>query len=216
MLTCKNEHVKRLYESKTARVLVLLPHSDDEVLGCGGLLYTLRMKHARIRAVYLTDGSVCENNVPNIVCMRQEEAVSGMKYMGIDDLTFADFEDGTLNDTTDVLSTYIENEINLFGPSLLVAPQPYDHHSDHSAIGQVVCKLNRDKYPCARIFYEVWGGIEDPNVWLILNNEVYLTLYQWCSFYQSQKKIKQYLYGSRRYRGRMKGCRFAEAYSLLE
>lgn len=198
------------------RVLVLLPHSDDEVLGCGGLIYYLRLNHACIRAVYLTDGSMCENNFTNIIDQRREEAINGMKYMGIDDLVFADFKDGTLNDKMNQLSKLIQKEINLFQPELLVAPQPNDHHSDHSSIGQVVCELNQNKNYGDTIFYEVWGGIENPNVWLILSNEVYLTLYQWCAFYKSQKKINQYFYENRRYRGRLKGARFAEAYYLME
>ena len=39
------------------RALVLAPHYDDEVLGCGGLLAQLAAAGARVRVLFLTDGS---------------------------------------------------------------------------------------------------------------------------------------------------------------
>ncbi|MYJ24207.1 MAG: PIG-L family deacetylase, partial [Holophagales bacterium] len=39
------------------RVLVLAPHYDDEVLGCGGLLLQLAAGGAEIVCAFLSDGS---------------------------------------------------------------------------------------------------------------------------------------------------------------
>lgn len=38
------------------RIVVFAPHSDDETLGCGGVLALASMNHARVRVVLLTNG----------------------------------------------------------------------------------------------------------------------------------------------------------------
>jgi LmbE family N-acetylglucosaminyl deacetylase len=38
------------------RVLVLAPHFDDEVLGCGGTLVQLARRGAAVRVLFLSDG----------------------------------------------------------------------------------------------------------------------------------------------------------------
>ena len=41
---------------KFKNVLVVASHPDDEVLGCGGTLYNLKKKGAKISALFLSDG----------------------------------------------------------------------------------------------------------------------------------------------------------------
>src|SRR6185503_20050877 len=41
---------------RAASALVLAPHYDDEVLGCGGLLAQLAAAGAAVRELFLTDG----------------------------------------------------------------------------------------------------------------------------------------------------------------
>ncbi len=47
------------------KVLVLAPHFDDEVFGCGGLLAQLAESGAEIRVLYLTDSSGGEEITEN-------------------------------------------------------------------------------------------------------------------------------------------------------
>ena len=41
---------------KLKNILVVAAHPDDEVLGCGGTLYKLRKKGAKITTLFLSDG----------------------------------------------------------------------------------------------------------------------------------------------------------------
>ena len=41
---------------KFKNILVVASHPDDEVLGCGGTLYNLKKKGAKISALFLSDG----------------------------------------------------------------------------------------------------------------------------------------------------------------
>jgi LmbE family N-acetylglucosaminyl deacetylase len=47
-------HASRVVAS---RVLVLAPHADDEIVGCGGLLAQLLAAGAAVTVFYLTDSS---------------------------------------------------------------------------------------------------------------------------------------------------------------
>ena len=39
-----------------SKVLVLAPHPDDEVIGCGGTLKILSLKNSDIQIIYITNG----------------------------------------------------------------------------------------------------------------------------------------------------------------
>ena len=41
---------------KFKNILVVASHPDDEILGCGGTLYNLKKKKAKISALFLSDG----------------------------------------------------------------------------------------------------------------------------------------------------------------
>ena len=41
---------------KSKNILVIASHPDDEVLGCGGTLYNLKKKGAKISVLFLSDG----------------------------------------------------------------------------------------------------------------------------------------------------------------
>ena len=96
------------------RILVLAPHPDDEVLGCGGVLQHALARKIPVRVVFLTYG---DNNqwsflvyrkhpvfVPGAVLVmgltRHDEALAAAKALGVDPsaLTFLGYPDfGTLN-----------------------------------------------------------------------------------------------------------------------
>ena len=42
--------------NKSKNILVVASHPDDEVLGCGGTIYNLKKKGAKISVLFLSDG----------------------------------------------------------------------------------------------------------------------------------------------------------------
>src|SRR5450830_2122469 len=67
------------------RVLVLAPHPDDEVFGCGGALADLLERGARVDVVLVTDGAAGARNEEErgrIASVRREESRCALKALG--------------------------------------------------------------------------------------------------------------------------------------
>ncbi len=95
------------------RILVLAPHPDDEVLGCGGILQTAVAMHLPVRVVFFTYGDnnqwsflvyrkhpvLMPHAVQSMGQVRHHEAVAATAVLGVDasQLTFLGYPDfGTL------------------------------------------------------------------------------------------------------------------------
>ncbi len=118
------------------KVLVLAPHADDDVLGCGGLLASLARRRAAIRVLFLTDSSggdeVTEHR-DEYAERRREEAKAGLGVLGITDIEHLDLPDGELDQYTGIAAGAIERELIEFRPDLLLAVSPLEVTRDHQA-----------------------------------------------------------------------------------
>src|SRR4030095_14205853 len=63
---------------RAASALVLAPHYDDEVLGCGGVLAQLASAGAAVRVLFLTDGGGGEE-VPDGEAYRRRRREEGSR-----------------------------------------------------------------------------------------------------------------------------------------
>ena len=95
------------------RVLVLAPHPDDEVIGCGGIIQQAVAQHCPLRIVFLTYGDnnqwsfllyrkhpvVVPKAMQNMGLIRRNEALAAAKVLGVpkESLVFLGYPDfGTL------------------------------------------------------------------------------------------------------------------------
>src|SRR5688572_8634966 len=84
------------------RLLVLAPHPDDEVIGCGGLLAQHLQERRSVRIVVATDGAA-----GGATQEREDETRRGLEVIGGDaDLHFLGLPDRQLNAKSDVLSQW--------------------------------------------------------------------------------------------------------------
>jgi LmbE family N-acetylglucosaminyl deacetylase len=154
------------------RALVLAPHMDDEVFGCGGTLARGVALGTQIRAVYLTDGSKgylgarppgspLDAAERRLVQRRKAEARCAGKVLGLAELIFLDLPDGALvadaaavERLSDVLATT--------DPELVYLPLFTDLHPDHRAANELFLaaaarvRLRRSTRCWA---YEVWRPV---------------------------------------------------------
>jgi LmbE family N-acetylglucosaminyl deacetylase len=103
----------RLAVEPGARLLVVTPHPDDEVLGAGGLMQAVRAGQGTVRVVYLTDGEgfpagariedhrrvQVPRDYQEYGRRRQQEARPALGVLGIESqaLTFLSFPNNGLN-----------------------------------------------------------------------------------------------------------------------
>jgi len=105
-------------------IIVIAPHPDDEVLGCGGTIYKHAQKGDRIHLCVLTDGSKFLDGY-----RRKEECLKVSQILGINEVIFLDFPDGQLENHTQRLKSALEGLIKGF--QKVYTPHPLDHHPDH-------------------------------------------------------------------------------------
>lgn len=132
---------------RAASALVLAPHFDDEVLGCGGLLAQLAASGAAVRVLFLTDGSGGVEQIADreeYRTRRREEAGRAVAALtagtaaGFDVLEIAD---GALGQHLDTAVEGIRRAVLTQRPELLLVPSPLEITSDHRAAFASVHRL---------------------------------------------------------------------------
>jgi LmbE family N-acetylglucosaminyl deacetylase/glycosyltransferase involved in cell wall biosynthesis len=137
------------------RLLVLAPHPDDEVIGCGGLVALHLRERRTVRVAVATDGAQAGD-----AAIRQEESRRALDVLGPGaELAFLGFPDRGLDGT---IAAGLRAELLAFRPDLVLVPAPIEIHPDHLALARAFCELvQRDEtlfadLAVARVaFYEV-------------------------------------------------------------
>ena len=138
--------------------LVLAPHADDEVFGCGGSILSHVAHGIPVSVVILTDGG----RFGDPLC-RMAESRDAACVLGYGEPEFWSLSDRLLHQQQDLVERVLQ-KINDVGADLVYAPSPWEIHPDHrrtaSAAIEAVCKAG------IRIaFYEV-GCPLTPNLLL--------------------------------------------------
>lgn len=121
------------------RVLVLVPHPDDEAIGAGGLLALLASRGARIDAVLATDGEATIGaRLPGheIARRRRAEFARSLALLGGADPTHTalGLPDGGLPARRADLAAATAAALAATAPDLVLAPWPLERHPDHRAV----------------------------------------------------------------------------------
>jgi LmbE family N-acetylglucosaminyl deacetylase/flagellar biosynthesis regulator FlaF len=119
-----------------AAVLVVAPHYDDEVLGCGGLLAALARQGAAVRVLFLSDGSGGVEEIENragYADRRRAESSPALAALGIAGAEHLGLPDGSLAHHLPVLESALRRSLLSLRPELLLVPSPLEATSDHRA-----------------------------------------------------------------------------------
>lgn len=118
------------------KALVIAPHADDDVLGCGGLLAKLAARGAAIHVLFLTDsagGNEVTEHQQQYAERRRHEARAALELLGISSIEHLDLPDGRLDQFMGLASGAIERTLIEVRPELLLAVSPLEVTSDHQA-----------------------------------------------------------------------------------
>src|SRR5436305_6448641 len=134
------------------RLLVLAPHPDDEVIGCGGLVAQHLREGRSVHVVVATDGAQAGD-----AATREEESTRALAILGNAKITFLRHRDRELPSTIDLRGILAETK-----PDLILVPSPIEIHPDHLTLSLAFCELiQRDASLFAELavaqvaFYEV-------------------------------------------------------------
>ena len=160
----KWSHIRRLYEAlgpalkaspmktenpESGRALVLAPHIDDDVIGCGGTL----AKHAEagdeVAALYFAD---CTEE-------RIGEAREAARVIGIGKLEFLGYPSKTLLRQEDA-ARRLKEVLDEYRPHTVYLPSLFDRHNDHLALNHILAGLHKENhYGFTVCAYEVWTAL---------------------------------------------------------
>lgn len=133
-------------------MLVLAPHPDDEVFGCGGLLAMTPKWGSRVRVLVLTDGELGGSALQRRDESRQAAAVLGYGQ-DLQALQFLGRPDRDLQPDDALLKELTCHAADL-GADVVLAPSPFEIHPDHRAACVVGVELALRR-GCRLMFYEV-------------------------------------------------------------
>ena len=112
------------------KILVIAPHPDDEILGCGGTLSRFKKKKLYWMIVTKMTNKIGYTN--NQINKREKEIVKISKTLNIKKRIDLGFSASSLNKLNlKELISKMSVEINKIKPDTIFAPYLHDAHSDH-------------------------------------------------------------------------------------
>jgi LmbE family N-acetylglucosaminyl deacetylase len=119
------------------KVLILSPHADDEILGCGGFISKYSKQNYHINVLVLTNANkgAPEIYTPEEIKKLRKESKIANNFIGTKRLFFENLPAINLNNypvykITNIIDKYI-TEIN---PEIVLIPSANDIHDDHKII----------------------------------------------------------------------------------
>lgn len=154
--------------TRTKRVLILAPHPDDEVMGCGGLIQRLCEQGNPPHVVILTGGGQSHAaccHLPESVIKKERRAMASqiLQKLGLPAglLHLLDFSDGSISAQHEEMQA-LQTLVSEIQPEAVFIPHHGEGWPDH-----LVCKELVEKMPAlgAAAIYEYCVWLWYYNVW---------------------------------------------------
>jgi LmbE family N-acetylglucosaminyl deacetylase len=124
--------------------LVIAPHQDDDVLGCGGLITLRRLAGRDVQVIYVTDGSASHPDHPAVTppalaVRRATEARAALRVLGVESpaIHFLGAVDGRLGHLSPTektaLAEKLEQCLRQIRPTEILLPSGDDGSNEHEA-----------------------------------------------------------------------------------
>lgn len=116
------------------KILIIAPHPDDEILGCGGVIAKYIKEGNEVKVMVMTKGTDDLYSEKAIDEVRQE-ALNSHNYLGVSETVFCDFPAPVLDQVPSYkISMEISRVIRSYGPQIVYIPHRGDIHKDHRMI----------------------------------------------------------------------------------
>ncbi len=218
---------------KNARLLVIAPHADDEVLGCGGLISKIKSGGGKAFVLIFNIASIEKYNNKKFTALRKKEASAAMKFLKVDkyDTIFDSPNDNRyldakpLHDLISKIETDSTVSLAKIKPTIVAIPSITSHHQDHVHVFKAcIAALRPLNNPISNtvISYESpehsrWSasGVFQPNLYIDIEKHLTRKI---SAFYKYKSQIrvggrdKHTIKNHAEYRGKEVGRIVCEAY----
>jgi len=165
-------------------ILIVAPHQDDEIIGCGGSIKFFQQKGYSISVVHVFLGvsGVIDNKGEESHKVRQREANNSANLLNYKLLTNIGFTDREEVDQSKLISQLIKI-VRKISPSLLFIPHKNEQDCEHKIVSNACAEASW--MSCSTIFpelgktlqkkphilcYEVWTPLTKPNIFIDITN----------------------------------------------
>tara|TARA_Y100000590_G_scaffold174303_1_gene199338 strand:- start:16207 stop:16893 length:687 start_codon:yes stop_codon:yes gene_type:complete len=171
------------------RLLVIAPHSDDEVLGCGGLISKIKSSGGKVYVLIFNLGFEKDDTIESQE-KRKNEVKSAMDVLNVDDYHVVndqpdnnrDLDAKPLHSLIEVIETTSNVSLEKIAPTMVAIPTIFSHHQDHVHVHHAcIAALRPISTPVSNVVlsYEApehsrWSanGIFEPNLFVEIDNEI--------------------------------------------
>jgi len=143
------------------RLVVVAPHPDDEVLGCGGLMALAVAAGRELQVVSVSDGEACCPGdpywtPPRLRAARRQELRAALAVLGLaaTGTVTLGMRDGRIRQAEAELARRLAESLR--EDDLLLVTWGQDGHPDHEACSRAARAAARAR-GCRRLEYPVWG-----------------------------------------------------------
>jgi N-acetylglucosamine malate deacetylase 1 len=218
---------------KNERLLVIAPHADDEVLGCGGLISRIKHDGGKVYVLIFNVGSIAPTNEKYHTALWKKEAAEAMKFLNVDDYeTIYDspldnryLDAKPLHSLISKIETDSRVSITKIKPTIVAIPTIHSHHQDHIHVFKAcMAALRPLSKPVSNIVlsYEApehskWSvsGVFEPNFYVDIENflaKKIQAFYKYKSQVRKGGRDRDTIRNQAQYRGSEVGKKVCEAY----
>lgn len=145
------------------RIVIVAPHPDDEILGCGGLIQQLAHQNCEIVILAVTNGTQShpkskKYSPEDLNQRRPQESLMALQALDLTQQTqriALNLTDGQIHVQTDQLWQSLNQIIQ--DNDVLICTYSADGHPDHEAVGRTVEKFSKlKKLACLQVLIWAW------------------------------------------------------------
>lgn len=228
-------------ESSTA--LVLAPHPDDEVFGCGGFIHRLKAAGAKVYVLYMTVGSTKDFSPKGVstASERMEDLEQVAEFFQLDGYAVAlpgdqyhlKLDAAPQKDLIHAIERGSELSLEQVRPDIVLTPSNADYNQDHRAVSRATMTAVRPASTRYKSFqplvltyelpYHEWNipdALAAPDFYVSLEEADIEAKLSALQMYESQLKAPESplsIHGVKTlasYRGLQCGAPYAEAYRV--
>ncbi len=227
---------------KNKKILIIVAHPDDEIIGIGATINKLINDcNSSVKCLILGEGITSRDISRNLNCRakdlekHQKNIISAKKIIGYSELSTYNFPDNRF-DTIPLLDIIkvIENEKEIFSPDIVFTHHGGDLNIDHQITNRAVITATRpleDETVKSIITFETFSGTEwqasnhpekfSPNFFVSLNkNQIDLKIRAMESYFFEKRRFPhprspESMLNRAKFWGSTIGTNYAEAFQII-
>ncbi|HDZ56080.1 MAG TPA: PIG-L family deacetylase [Pseudomonas xinjiangensis] len=157
-----------------ARAVIISPHPDDEILGCGGILQLLARNQRSLMLISVTNGSASHRDSKlwtseRLGIIRPQESAEALRRLGLsmNDMQWihGGFPDADVSSHEEQLKQFLRTYLR--PTDVIFTPWQDDGHHDHAAVARAALTVGAE---IGAAVHEVpvwawqWASPEDPRI----------------------------------------------------